>query len=172
MILEEINVLHRTGQWCPGVRTANNVIAYDVPILPQYQAPGRPTTDRCFVLPDEGVQLTKPNTFTGSYEGGWYVDLVEVEEPEPKRLVVHDLYVDLLIPPRAIRYDLLDLEELGDALETGAIDSPTAIKVLRNTQHFIDHHLRTPDQAAPAAWPNFPPAALLPLLDLPPFAAS
>ncbi len=116
MILEELSVLHRTGQWCAGVRTASGVIAYDVPILPQYQAPGRPTTDRCFVLPDEGVQLTKPNTFTGSYEGGWYIDLIEV-------------------------------------------------------QHFIDCHLRTPDEAAPTAWPDFPPDALLPLLDLPPFAA-
>lgn len=137
MILEEINVLHRTGQWCPGVRTANGVMAYDVPILPQYQSLGRSTTDRCYVLPTEGVQLTKPNTFTGSYEGGWYVDLVEVEEPDPKRLVIRDLYVDLLVPPHAIRYDLLDLEELGGALEAGAIDTATAIKVLRNTQHFI-----------------------------------
>jgi hypothetical protein len=52
VILEEISVLHRTGQWCPGVRTPNGVLAYDVPILLQYQAPGRPTTpDRCFVLP-------------------------------------------------------------------------------------------------------------------------
>lgn len=170
MILEEISVLHRTGQWCPGVRTAGDVVAYDVPILPQYQAAGRPTTDRCFVLPAEGVQLTKPNTFTGSYEGGWYIDLVDVEEPDPKRLVIHDLEIDFLIPPRAIRYDLLDLDEFADALEAGSIDINTAIKVLRNTQRFIDRHLRTPDQAAPAAWPDFPPAALLPLVELPPFA--
>ena len=170
MTLEEISVLHRTGQWCPGVRTANNVIAYDVPILPQYQAPGRPTTDRCFVLPAEGVQITQPNTFTGPCEGGWYIDLVDAEEPDPKRFVIHDLYVDLLIAPEAVRYDLLDLDELGDALEAGSIDTGTAIKVLRNTQQFIERHLRRPDQAAPAAWPDFPPAVLLPLIDLPPFA--
>ena len=169
MILEEITVLHRTGQWCPGVRTTDNAIAYDVPILPQYQAPGRPTTDRCFVLPDEGVQLTRPNTFTGSYEGGWYVDLVEVEEPDPKRLIIHDRDIDLLISPRAIRYDVLDLDDLGDALATGKIDIGTAIEVLRNTQRFIDRHLRTPDQSAPATWPDFPPAAVLPLVDLPAF---
>ncbi|GAA1546628.1 hypothetical protein [Kribbella lupini] len=101
MILEAISVLHRTGQWCPGVRTANAVIAYDVPILPQY---------------------------------------------------------------------LLDLDELGDALEAGAIDTGAAVKVLRNTQHFIERHLRRPDQASPTAWPDFPPAALLPLIDLPPLA--
>jgi hypothetical protein len=170
VILEEISVLHRTGQWCPGVRAENNVVAYDVPILPPYQAPGRPTTDRCFVLPDEGAQLTRPNTFTGSFEGGWYIDLIEVEQPEPKRLVIHDLYVDLLIPPRAVRYDLLDLDELADALQAGAIDTRTASKVLRNTQHFIDRHLRTPGQAEPTTWPDFPPAVVRPLLDLPPFA--
>ncbi|GAB3810200.1 DUF402 domain-containing protein [Kribbella italica] len=169
MTLEEVTVLHRTGQWCPGVRTTNNAIAYDVPILPQYQAPGRPTTDRCFVLPDEGVQLTKPNTFTGSYEGGWYIDLIETEEPEPQRFVIHDLYVDLLIPPRAVRYDVLDLDEFAEALQIGAIDIATAVKVLRDTQLFIDRHLRTPNEAHPTAWPDFPPAALLPLLELPAF---
>ncbi|MGC4939404.1 DUF402 domain-containing protein [Kribbella sp. DT2] len=169
MILEEVTVLHRTNQWCPGVRTPGNVIAYDVPILPQWQAPGRPTTDRCFVLPDEGVQLTKPNTFTGTYEGGWYIDLIDLEEQHPNRLIVHDLYVDLLISPQAIRYDLLDLDELGDALQAGAIDTLTAVKVLRNTQAFIDRHLRNPNQSAPTHWPDFPPAALLPVLDLPPF---
>jgi hypothetical protein len=39
--------LHRTGQWCSGVRTGDNVVAYDVRILPQWQAPGRTF---CFAL--------------------------------------------------------------------------------------------------------------------------
>lgn len=164
MTLDEISVLHRTGQWCPGVRTPDNVLAYDVPILPQYQAPGRPTTDRCFVLPDEGVQLTQPNTFTGPYEGGWYIDLIELEHQAPNRLVVHDLYVDILIPPDGARYDVLDLDDLADAIQSNTIDTPTAAKVLRNTQRFIDRHLRTPDRA------GVPPAVLQPLLGLAPFA--
>jgi hypothetical protein len=169
MKLEHIQVLHRTGQWCPGVRTTGNALAYDVPILPQWQAPGRPTTDRCFVLPDEGVQLTKPNTFTGAYEGGWYIDLVDVEEPTPNSLVIHDRDVDILIPPSSLRYDVLDLDEFADALESGTLDLPTAARVLRDTQRFIDRHLRTPGQAPPAAWPDFPPASIQPLIELPPF---
>lgn len=74
-----------------GVRTGDNVVVYDVAILPRWQASGRPTTDRCFVIPDEGVQLTKANTFTGVPEGGWYIGLVEVEELTPKQLIVQDV---------------------------------------------------------------------------------
>jgi hypothetical protein len=126
VILEDVRVLHRTGQWCSGVRTADNVVAYDVPILPQWQAPGRPTVDRCFVLLDEGVQVMKPNTFTGVLEGGWYIDLISVEESEPKRLIIHDLKVDHLL-------------------------------------------LRNLDQDVLESWPDFPPATVRELAELPPF---
>jgi hypothetical protein len=172
VILEDVRVNHRTGQWCSGVRTGDNVVAYDVPILPRWQAPGRPTVDRCFVIPDEGVQITQPNTFTGVLEGGWYVDLVEVEESEPKRLVVHDLQVDIVIPPVSVRYELLDLDEFADVLEDGSIDPATAVRVLRNTQRFIDKHLRNLDQDVLTSWPDFPPATVLKLAELPPFATA
>lgn len=171
MNLEDVRVYHRTGQWCAGVRTDDNVVAYDVPILPQWQAPGRPTVDRCFVIADEGVQLTKPNTFTGALEGGWYVDLVEVDESEPNRLVVRDLEVDLVLPPKSLRYEVLDLDEFADALQDGSIDVTTAIRVLRDTQRFIDKHLRNLDQDVLDSWPDFPPATVLKLAELPPFDA-
>jgi hypothetical protein len=167
--LEDVRVYHRTGQWCFGVRSNDNVVAYDVPILPQWQAPGRPTVDRCFVIADEGVQLTKPNTFTGVLEGGWYVDLVDVEEPEPRQLVVHDRQVDLLLPPISVRYEVLDLDEFADAIEDGSIDVATAIRTLRNTQRFIDKRLRNLDQDVLSGWPDFPPASVLDLDGLPPF---
>ena len=170
MILEDVRVLHRTGQWCPGVRTGDKVVAYDVPILPRWQVPGLPTTDRCFVIADEGVQITRPNTFSGVLEGGWYIDLVDVEEPEPGRLVVHDLYVDLLLPPVSVRYEVLDLDEFADALEDGSIDAGTAVRVLRNTQRFIDTHLRNLDRDVLDSWPDFPPATVQKLAELPPFA--
>ena len=169
MILEDVRVYHRTGQWCPGVRTGDNVVAYDVPILPQWQAPGRPTVDRCFVIPDEGVQVMKPNTFTGVLEGGWYIDLVDVEEPEPKRLIIRDLQVDILLPPVSVRYEVLDLDEFADAMENGSIDAATAIRVLRDTQRFIDKHLRNLDQDVLESWPDFPPATVRELAELPPF---
>ncbi len=144
-------------------------MAYDVEILPPWQVPGRPTTDRCFVLADEGAQITRPVTFVDALEGGWYVDLVELEEVGPKRLVVHDLYVDIVVPPVSRRYEMLDLDELADALQDGAIDAATTVRVLRNAQRFIDKHLRDLDQEAPNAWPDFPPAAIRHLAGLPPF---
>ncbi|MGW0835730.1 hypothetical protein [Streptomyces prunicolor] len=100
-------------------------MAYDMEILPPWQVPGRPTTDRCFVIADEGIQITRPVTFVDALEGGWYIDLVELEEVGPKRLAVHDLYKD--------------------------------------------KHLRNLNQDAPNSWPDFPPAALVNLAELPPF---
>ncbi|TWD74836.1 hypothetical protein FB561_6270 [Kribbella amoyensis] len=169
MILEEVSVYHRTGQWCRGVRTGDNVVAYDVAILPRWQVPGLPTTDRCFVLADEGVQITRPNTFSGTLRGGWYIDVVDVEEAEPGRLVVHDRAIDFVLPATSLRYEVLDLDEFADALENGEIDTATAIRALRTTQRFIDSHLRNLDEDALTSWPDFPPATVAKLAELPPF---
>lgn len=169
--LEEVRVHHRTGQWCSGVRTGDDIVAYDVEILPPWLVPGRPTTDRCFVIADEGVQIRKPVTFVDALEGAWYVDLVEVEETGPKRLTVRDLYMDIVVLPAGRRYEVLDLDELADALQDGAIDAATTVRVLRDTQRFIDRRLRNLDQDPPSSWPDFPPAAVLELADLPPFDA-
>jgi hypothetical protein len=166
--LEEVRVYHRTGQWCSGVRTSDNVVAYDVPILPQWQVPGLPTVDRCFVIADDGVQITRPNTFSGVLEGGWYVDLVDVEESEPGQLLIHDRDIDLLMPSKSIRYEMLDLGEFADALADGSMDVATAVRTLRNTQRFIDKRLRNLDEDPLTAWLDFPPAAVLKLAQLPP----
>lgn len=56
-------------------------------ILPPWRVPGRPTTDRCFVIADEGIQIRKPVTFVDALEGGWDIDLVELEEAGPKQLM-------------------------------------------------------------------------------------
>lgn len=83
------------------------------------------------MLLDEGVQLTRPVTFVGPLAGGWYVDLVRVEVLAADQLAVHDLYVNLVIPPSTCRYEVLDLDELGDALASGAIDVSEATDALR-----------------------------------------
>ncbi|MFJ9377316.1 DUF402 domain-containing protein [Streptomyces sp. NPDC101455] len=62
------------------------------------------------------------------------MDLVELEEVGPKRPAVHDLYLDIIVPPASRRYEVLDLDELAEALQDGAIDAATTIKVLRSTQ--------------------------------------
>ncbi|MFC4628353.1 DUF402 domain-containing protein [Promicromonospora alba] len=165
--IEDIRVLHRTGQWCPG-RRIDDVAAYDVRILPEYQVPGRPTIDRSYLLLDQGVQLTRPVAFQGPVEGWWYVDLVEVEVTEAG-LVVHDLYVDFLVPPGADRYHVLDLDELGDALSQGHITAAQCSTVLSNTQRFIERHLRATQMGSVDPPHRFPPECITALDRLPCF---
>jgi len=163
---EPVKVLHRTGQWCDGIRQGN-VLAYDVNVLPEYRIEGGGTVDRCYLLPDEGVQLTCPVTFGGELAGGWYVDLIELEEVPDGGLIVHDLYVDILVPPRGRRYEILDLDDLAAAVESGAVGSRTATRVLRQTQQFVDRHLFAPEARPHDPWPDFPPATILPLVTAP-----
>lgn len=140
---------------------------YEVRILPPWQVAGRPKIDRSFLLLSEGVQLTCPSVFTGHLEGGWYIDLVDVETV-PDGLAVHDRYLDLLILPNRRRYEILDLDELAEALTAGLITLEVATRALRNTQAFIDRHLRE-DAADPSTpWPDFPPRAIAALAELPP----
>ncbi|MFI9487865.1 hypothetical protein ACIG47_15875 [Promicromonospora sp. NPDC052451] len=165
--VEDIQVLHRTGQWCPG-RRIGEVAAYDVRILPEYQVRGRPTVDRCYLLLDQGVQLTRPVTFVGPVDGWWYVDLVEIETTGAG-LVVHDLYVDFLVPPGADRYHVLDLEELGEALDQGRITAAQCSATLGNTQRFIDRHLRADERGSVGPPRQFPPASIADLEQFPCF---
>jgi hypothetical protein len=165
--IEDIRVLHRTGQWCPG-RRIGEVAAYDVRILPEYQVPGRPAIDRSYLLLDQGVQLTRPVVFEGPVEGWWYVDLVDIELTEAG-LVVHDLYVDFLVPPGADRYHVLDLDELGDALSQGKLTAAECATVLSGTQRFIERHLRSPDKSTVDPPRQFPPESIAALEPLPCF---
>ncbi|RZU13693.1 uncharacterized protein DUF402 [Kribbella rubisoli] len=163
--MDDIQVFHRSGQWCPG-RRVGDVVAYDVKILPKYQVPGRPTVDRSYLLLNEGIQLTKPAVFEGPVEGWWYVDLVEIDHTDAG-LVVRDLYVDLLIPPAANRYQLLDLDEFADALSTGQITPTQCATVLTQTQHFINHYLRGEAEGPIGESRAFPPAEVVALEQLP-----
>lgn len=165
--LRKVSVLHRTGQWCPG-RQLSEIVAYDVRILPEHQVPGRPTVDRSYLLLDQGIQLTRPAVFDGPVEGWWYVDVVEIELTNAG-LVVHDLYVDLLIPPGAERYHVLDLDELADALGSNEITAAQCATALEKTQRFIDRHLRGTDTGSVAPPSEFPPSGIAALERLPCF---
>lgn len=164
---EKVRVLHRSGQWCGG-RRVGDVVAYDARILPQYQVAGRPTVDRSYLLLDEGVQLTKPAVFEGGVEGWWYVDLVEIEHTDAG-LVVHDVYVDFLIPPAVNRYQLLDLDELADAVRDGQLTPAQCATVLDNTQRFINRYLRRAEEGPIGPQHEFPPAGVTTLESLPSF---
>lgn len=162
-----VQVLHRSGQWCPGQRVGD-VVAYDLRILPQYQVAGRPTVDRCYLLLDEAVQLTKPAVFEGPVEGWWYVDLVEIERTDDG-LVVHDMYVDLLFPPALNRYQILDLEELADALTDGKISTAQCAGALTATQQFVHRYLRGAAEGPNGPSAAFPPPEVVALEQLPSF---
>lgn len=143
-------------------------MAYDVRILPQYQVAGRPTVDRSYLLLDEGVQLTKPAVFEGRIEGWWYVDLVDIRSTGDG-LVVHDLYADLLIPPGADRYQVLDLDELAEALAGGEITPALCARVLADTQRFVNRYLRGAEEGPIGPSSVFPPAEVVELEGLPSF---
>jgi hypothetical protein len=164
--LESVQVLHRTGQWCPG--RVGEVVAYDVRILPAYQVQGRPTVDRYFLLLDQGIQLTRTVVFEGPVEGWWYVDVVEVEVTEAG-FVVHDLYVDFLVPPGADRYHVLDLDELGDALTQGQITAAQCATALTRSQRFVGRHLRGSEKGSVGPPEHFPPESIAVLEPLPCF---
>ncbi|MFF0338644.1 hypothetical protein [Kribbella sp. NPDC004875] len=165
----EVQVLHRTGQWCRG-RQLGRVVAYDVHILPPYQVAGRPTVERCYLLLDEGVQLTRPAVFEGPMEGWWYVDLIDLEHTA-EGLVVHDMYVDFLIPPANNRYQILDLEELAEALTTGKVTPAQCATTLTTTQQFVNHYLRGPEEGPNGPSRDFPPPEVTSLEQLPSFLA-
>lgn len=165
--MKEVRVFHRSGQWCVG-RRVGEVVGYDLPILPRYQVAGRPTVDRCYLLLREGVQLTKPVVFEGAVEGWWYVDLVEVDETA-NGLVVRDLYVDFLIPPALDRYQILDLDELADALTAGKITAAQCADTLAATQQFVHRYLRQPAEGPNGPSAPFPPPEVVALENLPAF---
>ncbi|HEX3814286.1 MAG TPA: hypothetical protein VHX59_15740 [Mycobacteriales bacterium] len=142
------------------------MVAYDVRILPDYQVPGRPTIDRSYLLLDQGIQLTQPVVFEDPVEGWWYVDLVEVEHTGAG-FVVHDLFVDFLVPPGAGRYHVLDLDELGDALSQGQLTVAQCATVLSGTQRFIDRHLRAAEEGSVDPPLQFPPHSIAALQRLP-----
>jgi predicted RNA-binding protein associated with RNAse of E/G family len=112
------------------------------------------------------VQLTKPAVFEGLVEGWWYVDLVEIERIDDG-LVVHDMYVDLLFPPDLNRYQVLDLEELADALTGGKITAAQCAEALTATQQFVHRYLRGAEEGPVGPSAEFPPPEVVALEQLP-----
>ncbi|WP_197522204.1 DUF402 domain-containing protein [Occultella aeris] len=104
--------------------------------------------------------------YTGALEGAWYIDLVTVLD-RGAECEIRDCFVDLMVFPDERRYEVLDLDELGDALASGSIDGATAVSVLRNAQRFVERRLGGTRSDALAVWPPFPPASVVPLLELP-----
>jgi hypothetical protein len=163
----------------PGVRRGQ-VVAYEFELPESYEPwTGRTRLERTFVLLDLGVSFSKPcwvrnrrldGTLVDRTQEGqdtWYVDLVSVEQ-RGTTYVVRDLYIDVMVPTDGRHYRVLDLDEFADAIEQGALPIAQASDALRRWQRFLDRHLHA-SRAPASAWTDFPPAAIAPLRDLPPF---
>jgi uncharacterized protein len=63
------------------------------------------------------------------FDCGWYIDLDGIEVTD-EHWTVTDRYLDLIVFEGA-RYQVLDADELADAIETGEIALPDALDALR-----------------------------------------
>ncbi len=149
---------------CPGIRVGR-VAAYEFDIPEwRYVRPDAGRRQRAFLLLDESAQLNQPVVFKPDRAGWWYVDLVEIREQGDVIHVV-DHYVDFIVGPPGLPYRVLDLDELGAALTTGALTARQVAHVLAATQAFADRHLQGESHHGPD-WPDFPPAALAPVREV------
>ena len=163
----------------PGFRHGQ-VVAYEFELPAEFEPwPGRTRLERTFVLLDLGVSFANPcwvrrmmpdgSVVDRRREGNdtWYVDLVTVEQAG-NRYTFRDLYVDVMVPMDGRHYRMLDLDEFADAVDDGSLTIEQATDALRRWQRFLDRHLHA-DRAPVGAWTDFPPVAILPLLELPTF---
>lgn len=149
---------------CPGIRVGR-VAAYEFDIPDgMYVRPDAGRRQRAFLLLDESAQLDQPLVFQPDRAGWWYIDLVEIRE-EGDTIHVTDHYADIIVGPPGLPYRILDLDELGAALTTGALTAQQVSHVLTATQTFVDRHLQGASHDGPD-WPDFPPAALAAVRDI------
>jgi hypothetical protein len=163
----------------PGVRRGD-VVMYEFELPDSYTPwPGRTLLERTFVLLDLGVSFANPcwarqlkpdGTIVDRQAEGsatWYVDLITVEQ-DANRYTFRDLYIDLMVPMDGRHYRMLDLDEFADAVDDRLLTIEQATDALRRWQRFIDRHLHA-ERAPVGSWTDFPPNAILPLDELPPF---
>ena len=123
---------------------------------------GREVEQLSFVLLTDGFMLSRPVIFPATMQGWWYCDLVSISGDDP--VVLRDLYIDVIVGPPDRPYRVLDLEEHADAMAAGLISTELGLDGLRRTQAFLDRRLNPRDEPQPG-WPDFPPRAVLDLLD-------
>lgn len=93
------------------------------------------------------------------------MDLVSVERPDERTVVLRDMCLDVMIAARR-QPRMLDLDELADAHQAGWITTDQLHDALRRWQRFLDRHVhqaRFP-QTAPT---DSPPAVIDQLAAMP-----
>jgi Protein of unknown function (DUF402) len=164
----------------PGVRDGDT-LAYEFQLPQRFEPwPGRTRLERVFVLLDLGVGMAEPcwrrmhqadgGTVLGvdgdrPTPATWYVDLLHVTI-EPSRIVVRDLYLDVMVPTDGRHQRLLDLDEFADAIDAGQLDMATAVDGMQRWHRFQELHLHS-ERFPRGEWTDFPPRRLEALAALP-----
>jgi hypothetical protein len=164
-----------------GVRL-DQLVAYDFELPRSFEPwPERTLRERTFVMLELGVSFANPCWVRHRRDDGvvvdrslegrdtWYVDLVSVAVLGDV-YTFHDLYVDVMVPMDGRHHRMLDLDEFADAITRGGLGTHEAADALRRWQRFLDRHLHAPREPI-RGWTDFPPAAIEPLIGLPPFGA-
>jgi hypothetical protein len=163
----------------PGIRIGDT-LAYEFQLPDRFIPwPGRSRLERVFVLLDLGVSMARPcwrrmRTADGEVDGidahleepkTWYVDLIHVTHLED-RIILRDLYIDVMVPIDGRHQRMLDLGEFAEAIGSGRLDTAIACDGLRRWQLFLDRHLH--DRRDPIDhWIDFPPRRIRSLAALP-----
>lgn len=161
--IEPVAVISRIGT-LPGIRRGR-VAAYEYSIPERHPVrEGASRIMRLYLLLDEAVQVCQPPTWFEHEAGSWYVDLVSIIE-SASTIEVIDRDIDVIVPAPGRPYRVVDLHEFGDAIESGEHSIEDAITGLRAFQAFLEAHLNRPDGSS-GPWPDFPPTAIAPLMDI------
>jgi hypothetical protein len=156
----------------PGVRIGD-VLAYEFELPERFvPKPGHARLERTFALLDLGVSMSCPAWSRTTVDGlaiegidpqldeavTWYVDLVHITA-DGDRLIIRDLYLDVMVPTDGRHQRMLDLDEFADAIEAGTLPVDVAVDALRRWQAFLDRHLHS-HRDPRSRWSDFPPEAI------------
>jgi hypothetical protein len=94
---------------------------------------------RCFVLLKENAILAREPWMGESWRDCWYVDLVTIDV-DADTIEAEDRYVDLIVGRTGPTFKVIDLDDLAQAVDAGAITAPQAADTLRDLQRFLDAH--------------------------------
>ena len=110
---------------------------------------------RHYILLDESVKLVYEPWSVGTDK--WYVDLVDVSWEDDSTLVLEDLYIDVWVIGNGPAYEVIDLDDLANALATGELDPDRLREPLIRFQAFLDLHLNRGTD-------DFPPSYMKPFI--------
>lgn len=101
-----------------------------------------------WLIPGLGVRVNRFHFRNGSGHGPWpgqdlYVDIADVVPGDDRfPWTTTDLYIDLVTYAHD-RWEILDLEELGDALAAGYLDATTTRRALTTCQRLVSGMIRS-----------------------------